>query len=221
MGRWSWRCRRGGLGLVAAAVLVMVAVAAPARAACYGPQQQLPAAALTQFKADPAQILKQFPSGGAQMISMIRDLVASDPTTLPLILDLAAKANADQINAIGTGLGDGALICVKTDQAFATEIQQMVAALGNETLAQAFTGVLGDQGIASVGGGGGGGAGGGGEEGTGSSSGGGFLGGTSNFFLTTGTTNNGSNYFTSNYATGATPGTTTTTTTTTSVSPSK
>ena len=129
------------------------------------------------------------------MISTIRDLVASDPTTLPLILDLTAKANANQIGAIGTRLGDGALICTKTNQAFATEIQQMVAAAGNRKPAEAFISVLGGQGIASVGGGGGGGNGGGGEEGTGSTSGGGILGGTSNFFLTTSRTSLSNNYF--------------------------
>ena len=212
----GWHLRYRAFVFVAASVLIMGGALSPVRAACYPQAQQLPAATLAQFKANPAQMLTQFPDGGAQMISMIRDLVASDPTTLPLILDLAKTANADQMNAIGTGLGDGALICIKTDQAFANEIQQMVAALGNQTIAQAFTGVLGDQGIAAVGGAGGG-AGGGGEEGTGTTGGGGFGGGTNNFSLTTSVTNNG-NYFTSSFASGSSPGTTTTTT---SVSPSR
>ena len=150
-------------GLVFASAIIL-ATGGMAHAACYGPQQQLPAATVAQFTGDPAALLTRFPIGGAQMISMVRDLVASDPTTLPLILDLITNANGDQINAIGTGLGQSALICVRTDQAFANEIQQMVAAIDNQALKLAFAAVFGDQGIGAVTGGGGLGVGGGGGQ---------------------------------------------------------
>jgi hypothetical protein len=85
------------------------------------------------------------------MISLVRDLVASDPATLPLVLDLTAIGNADQINAIGTGLGQAALVSVRIDQLFANEIQQMVMASNNQSLVLAFTEVLGDQQLADAG----------------------------------------------------------------------
>jgi hypothetical protein len=94
------------------------------------------------------------------MISMVRDLVASDQAALPLVLDLSANGNPDQINAIGTGLGQAALVCSRTDQLFANEIQQMVAASNNRSLVLAFTEVLGDQQLSDAGGGGAGGGGG-------------------------------------------------------------
>jgi hypothetical protein len=115
---------------------------------------------VSRFINEPAQLLTQFPSGGQQMISLIRDLVASDPGTLPLILSLNAKANSDQVEAIGTGLGQVALVCSRTAQAFASEILRMTLAADNQPLTQAFAGVMGDLffdsvGPAGVGGGGG------------------------------------------------------------------
>ena len=111
------------------------------------------------------------------MISMVRDLIASDPATLPLVLDLSAHGNPDQINAIGTGLGQAALVCSRIDQLFANEIQQMVAASNNRSLVLAFTEVLGDQQLAAAEGGGGGGGGGGGPTGNNGILGNGIFGG--------------------------------------------
>jgi hypothetical protein len=99
------------------------------------------------------------------MIFMVRDLVASDQATLPLVLDLSANGNPDQINAIGTGLGQAALVCSRIDQLFANEIPQMVAASNNQSLVLAFTDLLGDQQLAAAESGGGGGGGGGGRTG--------------------------------------------------------
>jgi hypothetical protein len=121
-----------------------------ARANCYQSTQQPQTQTVARFIANPAQLLAQYPDGGPLMISMIRDMAASDPATLPLILGLAAKANADQLDAIGTGLGETALICARMDQAFATQIQQMVAALNNNEVALTFRAVQGDVAINSV-----------------------------------------------------------------------
>jgi hypothetical protein len=143
-----------------AVTLLVFNGAAPASAACYQSQQQLPAQTITQFTANPAGLLSQFADGGARMISLVRDLVASDPKTLPVILDLVPRANAEQVQAIGTALGEAALVCVRPNQEFANDIQQMVVAISNETLTQSFAAVLGDQGLAAVEPGGGGGGGG-------------------------------------------------------------
>jgi hypothetical protein len=140
------------------ATLVVLGAGEAAQAACYGAGEQLSGQTLSQFINDPSRLLTQYPSGGPQMISLIRDLVASDPGTLPLIINLDAKAGPDQLQAIGTGLGQAALVCKRTAQPFSNEIQRMAIATNNQPLTQAFAAVMGDQflGLASpsVGGGG-------------------------------------------------------------------
>jgi hypothetical protein len=202
---------------LALATLLVVAASGFAQAGCYGSQQQLPANTVARFTANPAQLLSEYPNGGGQTISLVRDLVASDPATLPLVLDLSAKSNADQVNSIGTGLGQAALVCSRSDQTFANEIQQMVAALNNQALALAFTEVLGDQQLAAAGPGAGGGGGGGPTGETGAF--GGFFGGEGTLSLRTAVNTRPTNFFTLNFTTTGT--TTNTPTTSSSVSPSQ
>jgi hypothetical protein len=83
-----------------------------------------------QFIPHPDQLLTKFPNGGAEMISQVRELTLANHANLPYILDVLARANHDQGIAIGTGLGQAALASVKTDQAYATAIQQAVADKG-------------------------------------------------------------------------------------------
>jgi hypothetical protein len=92
------------------ATFVVLSAGQAAQAACYDPGQQLPKQVVSRFINEPVQLLTQFSSGGQQMISLIRDLVASELGTLPLIFSLNAKANFDQVEAI-TGLGQVALVC--------------------------------------------------------------------------------------------------------------
>ena len=61
------------------------------------------------------------------LIQLVRDLVASDDATLNPILGLLEGANSDQAAAIGTALGQAALLAVKVDQAYATRIQDAMA----------------------------------------------------------------------------------------------
>ena len=96
-------------------------------AGVYTPQQALPAQTIQQFLADPAALLTQNPHGGPLLIELVRELAASDPTTLNPIIGLLESANPDQATAIGTGLGQAALLAVKNDQAYATQIQNAVA----------------------------------------------------------------------------------------------
>jgi hypothetical protein len=154
------------------------------RAACFGPQQILPPETVAEFISNPARLLSAYPDGGARMIAIVRDLVASDSTALSVVVDLSVHANAAQVNAIGTGLGQAALVCVRTDQAFANDIQQMVAASNNQPLALALTDVLGDQQLAAASSGSGGGGGGGGQTGD-SRAFGGFVGSGAQLNLTT------------------------------------
>jgi hypothetical protein len=153
----------------------------PAVAAVYSP---LPAQAIQQFLADPAALLAQYPDGGAKLIAQVRELAASDPATLKPLLQLLKSANADQASAIGTGLGQAAMIAVKTDQAYANRIQEEVIAAQNNSALVAFSAAIGGSiQLTAATGGGGGGGGGGGEEGTGQngSFGGFFAGNPENF----------------------------------------
>ena len=150
------------ISVPALATILMIGIGGKAQAACYASDRELPASVVSQFINDPGRLLAQFPNGGPQMISLVRDLVASDPGSLSLIINLAATANAEQIQAIGTGLGQAGLLCSRTAQGFASEILQMTAASNNQPLSQAFSAVMGDLFLSStytagVGGGGGGG----------------------------------------------------------------
>src|SRR5436305_14502950 len=98
--------RRLVVGLLGLGCLVLAAVRA--EAACYSPTQQLPAQVVNDFVANAGQMLQQNPNGGAQMIARIRDLAASNPSTLQAIMGLVATANKDQKVAIGTGLAQAA-----------------------------------------------------------------------------------------------------------------
>jgi hypothetical protein len=222
MGLYLLRRLVRGLAL---ATLLVVAASGFAHAGCYGSQQQLSANAVAHFTANPTQLLSEYPNGGAQMISLVRDLVASDPATLPLVLDLSAISNAGQVNSMGTGLGQAALICSRSDQTFANEIQQMVAASNNQALALAFTEVLGDQQLAAAGPGAGGGGGGGGP--TGAAAGfGGIIGGEGTLSLHTAVNTTPTNFLTLNFnmagsQSASSQTTTNTPTSSSSVSPSQ
>jgi len=114
-----------------------------ASAAVYSAHQALPSQTVQQFLSDPASLLSQFPNGGPVMITKVRDLTASDPATLSALIGLLKSANPDQASAIGTALGQVALMAVNTDQAFATEIQTQIAQAGNASALVAFSAVVG------------------------------------------------------------------------------
>ena len=82
----------------------------PATAALYSPQQALSQQAIQQFLSNPAALLDQYSHGGAPMIAAVRDLAASDPQTLAALIGLLKTANPDQASAIGTALGQVALM---------------------------------------------------------------------------------------------------------------
>jgi hypothetical protein len=116
--------------LWACAAAFQLAPISPAAAQGDSPQQGLPTQTIVQFLADPAALLKQYPSGGPQMLARVRGLAATDPATLEPIVDLIPGANSDQANAIGTGLGQVALMVTKTNPTYANQIQEAVAKTG-------------------------------------------------------------------------------------------
>jgi hypothetical protein len=142
------------LQLAAGAVAAMVMFASAAVAQTNTNQ------AINQFLANPAQVLQQYPNGGAQLISLIRDVAVSHPEALQTITGLLSGATTDQQSAIGSGLGQAAQIVVRTNQAYANQIQQAIAGSTSEDAKVSFAGVTGNTTIAAAGGGGGGGGGG-------------------------------------------------------------
>lgn len=109
------------------AVCQLASLTGLAVAGIYSPEKTLPAQTVQQFLADPALLLRQNPTGGPVLIELVRDLAASDDTTLNPLLGLLESANSDQATAIGTALGQVALLAVKVDQAYAARIQDAMA----------------------------------------------------------------------------------------------
>ncbi|MCA1433516.1 hypothetical protein I6F33_11065 [Bradyrhizobium sp. BRP20] len=182
---------RNALRMAAAAALA-VTITTAASAAVYPPQRQLPATVITEFKAAPNSLLQQYPTGGPQLISRVRDLGASDPTTLPGLIALLKDpaTTKDQLNAIVAGLAQVARMAAQQDQAYANEIQTAIAGTGNPDVIAAYQAATGDVAIAAAGGGAGGGTGAGGPTGNGFPTGGG--GGGVVVFGNNTTPNNGS-----------------------------
>ncbi|UPK20958.1 hypothetical protein [Bradyrhizobium sp. 131] len=140
---------------MAAAAALAATISSAASAAVYPPQRQLPATVISEFKATPGTLLTQFPAG-AQLISRVRDLGASDPTTLPALIALLKDpaTTKDQIRAITAGLAQVARMAAASDQAFATEIQAAIAGTNNPDVIAAYQAATGDVAIAAAGGGG-------------------------------------------------------------------
>jgi len=160
---------------MAAAAALAATITSAASAAVYPPQRQLPAQIISEFKASPNSLLQQYPTGGPQLISRVRDLGASDPTTLPGLIALLKDpaTTKDQMRAIVGGLAQVARMAAQSDAAFANEIQTAIAGIGNPDVIAAYQAATGDVAIAATGGGaGGGGSGAGGPVGGGFANGG-------------------------------------------------
>ncbi|MHB0770159.1 hypothetical protein [Bradyrhizobium sp. 5.13L] len=148
---------------IRAAVVIAIAssISSIASAAVYPPSRQLQAQIISDFKGSPATLLQQYPDGGPQLISRVRDLGASDPTTVPGLIELLKNpaTTKDQLRAIVAGLAQVARMAAQTDQAFANEIQAAVAGTNNPDVIAAYQAATGDVAIAAAGGPGGGGTG--------------------------------------------------------------
>lgn len=147
------------------------------------------AATVDEFLANPAQVMAQYPAGGAELISLIRDVATSHPEALATITSLLASGNVDQQAAIGSGLGQAYKIVLNSDQAYAAQIAAAIGGSNSDSAKTAYSGATGDVSIASVGGGAAGSGGGGGGAGGGS---GGTAGGTGFGGTPTGGSNSGS-----------------------------
>src|SRR3954452_9426571 len=146
---------------LAAAAALAATISTSASAAVYPPQRQLPAQVISDFKATPTSLLQQYPGGGAQFISRVRDLGGSDPSTLSARIGLLKDpaTTKDQIRGILAGLAQVARMAASSAPAYATEIQTAVAGTNNPDVIAAYQAATGDVAIASNGGGAGGGGG--------------------------------------------------------------
>lgn len=139
------------------------------------------AATVDEFLANPAQVMAQYPNGGAELISLIRDVAISHPEALATITSLLSSGTVDQQAAVGSGLGQAYNIVLNTDQAYAAQIAAAVGGSNSDSAKTAYSGATGNVSIASTGGGAaGGGGGGGGSGGTAGGSGSGTPTGGSN-----------------------------------------
>jgi hypothetical protein len=179
-------------GRLVIAVGMVMLTSVSASAACLSGDQKMSPTAVSGFLSDPGSALKS-----ADVAQMVRDLVASDPTTLAPVLALLQGATADQQSAIGSGLGQAAsVLCLRTDPNFAAEIQDGVNKSQSAPAKTAYAAITGDdkQRILATGGAGSispGGVGG----GTNPTANPGNNQGTNTVFGPEGTGNNGLNYF--------------------------
>lgn len=213
--------------LAVSAISAAAAIASQsAYASCYAPDQSLPAQVVSDFMSNPKGILAANADGGNGLISMVRDLVASSPAALPVIIGLVAGANPAQQKAIGTGLGQAANLCGRPDANFAADISTQLASAfpdPNSAVDVAYAAATGKPIGAVASGGGGGGVSGGSVGGLTSGVTGGTFGSSTPFTFTQGGAfTTGANYFggTVNAVSGVTSNTTTTTTTATTTASS-
>lgn len=136
----------------AAAICLAAFTSSPAAAQRMGAPPQT----VSLFLNNPSELLTKHPTGGVEMIVSVRDLVTADPATLQPIINQIANANKDQKIAIGTALAQAAKIVVRTNPAFATEIQQAILDYKDQEVMLAFAAGSGDRPIGAGGGGGGG-----------------------------------------------------------------
>jgi hypothetical protein len=149
--RISLRSQVLRLAIVVGAVCLTIGAASGVPA--YSTRQQLSAQAIADFKSNPNGLLNENPTGGGQLIARIRDLLASDPATLPIILGLVTSANKDQKPAMGAALAQAARLYIRVDQAFAAQIQQAVADTKDQALIVAYAAAAGNLPIGGLGGG--------------------------------------------------------------------
>lgn len=133
-----FRSLRGRLIIAVGAMVSLTSV--PATAACLSGDQKLPATTIGNFLSDPGSILKS-----SDVAQTVRDMVASDSTTLSPVLALLQGATSDQQSAIGSGLGQAAsVLCLRTDPNFAAEIQDAVNKSQSDPAKTAYAAIVGD-----------------------------------------------------------------------------
>jgi hypothetical protein len=90
------------------------------------------------FQDKPSELLSAYPNGGPMMSRQVRRLAGSNLAMVPLLIELAKRADLVQVVAIGVGLAEAAAICKLTDTKLAEQIADQVNKAGLPALASAF-----------------------------------------------------------------------------------
>lgn len=120
---------------------------------CFVDPARMPEAEISAFLASPDSLLAQFASGGLPLSNQARSLAGSSADALPVLIALAAKANASQSAAIGAGLARAARACAGVNADYAAMIQDAVAGSENRALETAFLAGGNETQTAAIGGG--------------------------------------------------------------------
>jgi hypothetical protein len=132
------------LRIVHALIVVLgIAIGNAASAACYPAGSKLANAQIDAFVKNPGALLAAYEYGGGGLVAAVRDLVASDSATLPVVIQLLKSANPQQRASIGTGLGFAAQICLVPEQAYAGQIQAALAETADTVALTAFVATAG------------------------------------------------------------------------------
>lgn len=185
-----------------ATVATTVLLGQGAWAACLAPDKQMSPQAISDFLNNPGALLSDSANAnpnpkaaGDSFTKTIENLVASDPRTLPAVIEMLKTASVAQQGAIGTGLGSAANDCNVPDPKFAADIAEALAK-ATSTPAQTNFALATGKPIGSVAGGGaGGGVSSGGVGGSTNPTTVGSSSGTATPFSSSGTPTTGTSYF--------------------------
>jgi hypothetical protein len=144
-------CAGAPLTITALAMLAFFGSVEVGAAQAQGNSQTAVTQMIANFKANPDQLLSQYPNAGPELVSRIREIAVNDPTALDTIIALLAKATKDQKIAIASGLAQAARVVVRTDQPYATRIQQAIADTKDLDVVAAYAAASGDVAIAAAG----------------------------------------------------------------------
>jgi hypothetical protein len=83
-------------------------------------------------------LLKNAGRSGGQVSTVVRDVVASDPSVVPSLVPLLKDADARALRMVGAGLASAANACAGSQPELALRIQQSVVASNIADLVQSF-----------------------------------------------------------------------------------
>jgi hypothetical protein len=126
------------LAVAAACMFAQQAAAQAQTKSCLLSPAKLSDNVVKAFLDNSSELLTVYPNGGPVMSRQVRRLAGSNFATLPLLIELAKRADLVQVVAIGVGLAEAATICKLTDPGLAEEIASQVNRAGIATLASAF-----------------------------------------------------------------------------------
>ena len=99
-----------------------------------------------RFARDPEGFVERYASFGASVAVPLRNALMTDPSLLPVAIDMirAAGNGSERARQMAVGLGQAALLCSATAPATALEIQEAVLELQDDFVAMNFAAAAGD-----------------------------------------------------------------------------